>query len=55
LKILGKPVEFITVEGENHGIFDYKKRIEWNKTIHAWFAKWLKEQPEWWNTLYPER
>lgn len=55
LKILGKPVEFITVEGENHGISDYKKRIEWNKTIYAWFAKWLKDQPEWWEALYPER
>ncbi|MCC8146731.1 MAG: prolyl oligopeptidase family serine peptidase [Bacteroidales bacterium] len=55
LKILGKPVEFIQVEGENHGIANYKRRIEWNKTIYAWFAKWLKEQPEWWESLYPER
>ncbi|MDR2058063.1 MAG: prolyl oligopeptidase family serine peptidase [Dysgonamonadaceae bacterium] len=55
LKILGKTVEFVQVQGENHAIYDYKKRIEWNKTIHAWFAKWLKGQPEWWETLYPER
>jgi len=55
LKILGKEVEFIQVQGENHAIYDYKKRIEWNKTIHAWFAKWLKEQPEWWEVLYPEK
>jgi dipeptidyl aminopeptidase/acylaminoacyl peptidase len=55
LKILGKTVEFITVEGENHGIAAYQKRIDWNKTIYAWFAKWLKNQPEWWNALYPER
>jgi dipeptidyl aminopeptidase/acylaminoacyl peptidase len=55
LKILGKTVEFVQVQGENHAIYDYKKRIEWNKTIHAWFAKWLKDQPEWWETLYPER
>ena len=26
LKILGKPVEFITVDGENHFISDYPKR-----------------------------
>ncbi len=55
LKLLGKTVEFVRVEGENHAIYDYKKRIEWNKTIHAWFAKWLKGQPEWWDALYPER
>lgn len=55
LRILGKEVELIQVQGENHAIYNYKKRIEWNKTIHAWFARWLKEQPEWWNSLYPER
>jgi dipeptidyl aminopeptidase/acylaminoacyl peptidase len=55
LRILGKTVEFITVEGENHSISAYQKRIDWNKTIHAWFAKWLKNQPEWWQALYPER
>ncbi|MCL2245744.1 MAG: S9 family peptidase [Lentimicrobiaceae bacterium] len=55
LKILGKPVELIIVEGEKHGISDYKKRVQWAKTMQAWFAKWLKEQPEWWNELYPER
>ncbi|MDL2224121.1 prolyl oligopeptidase family serine peptidase [Bacteroidales bacterium OttesenSCG-928-M06] len=55
LKILGKEVEFIQVEGENHGIANYKRRIEWNKTIYAWFNKWLKDQPEWWESLYPER
>lgn len=55
LKILGKEVEFIQVEGENHGIVNYKKRIGWQNSIYAWFAKWLKDQPEWWNELYPER
>ncbi|MDR1368612.1 MAG: prolyl oligopeptidase family serine peptidase [Dysgonamonadaceae bacterium] len=55
LKLLNKTVEFIRVEGENHAIYGYQKRIEWNKTIHAWFAKWLKEQSEWWDALYPER
>ena len=55
LRILGKTVEFITVDGENHAIYNYQKRIDWNKTIYAWFAKWLKNQPEWWQALYPER
>ncbi len=55
LKILGKTVEYIEVQGQNHTILDYKKRIQWQKTIMAWFDNYLKGQPEWWNELYPER
>lgn len=55
LKILGKPVAFIQVKGENHGIREYKKRIEWNYSIYAWFAKWLQDDPSWWNSLYPQK
>ena len=53
LKLLGKEVEFIEVEGENHAIYDYQKRIGWNHSIYAWFAKWLKEDSRWWDALYP--
>jgi len=55
LKILGSPVEFIQVKNENHSIMDYKRRIEWNYAIYAWFAKWLKDDPAWWDSLYPEK
>jgi len=55
LKLLGKPVELIEVKNQNHHILDYEKRIKWQKTIFAWFDKWMKDQPEWWNELYPER
>lgn len=55
LKLLGKPTAFVQVVGQNHQIFDYQKRAEWNKTIYAWFAKWLKDQPEWWEAMYPEK
>ena len=55
LKLLGKPTAFVQVEGENHHILDYEKRILWNNTIYAWFAKWLKDQPEWWDALYPPK
>lgn len=55
LKILGKPVELITVEGENHFILDYPKREMWQNSIMAWFARWLQDSPAWWNDLYPER
>lgn len=55
LKILGKPVEFIQVEGENHAIYDYDKRIQWNYAIYAWFDKWLKGDSRWWDAMYPEK
>ena len=55
LKILGKDVEFIQVEGENHGIAQFDKRIAWKKSIMAFFAKHLKDQPEWWNKMYPNK
>jgi dipeptidyl aminopeptidase/acylaminoacyl peptidase len=55
LKVLNKTVEFVSVDGENHYISDYPKRILWHNTIMAWFAKWLQDSPEWWNDLYPER
>jgi dipeptidyl aminopeptidase/acylaminoacyl peptidase len=54
LKILGKPVEFIQVKDENHGIMKYKRRVEWNNSIMAWFAKWLKNDSGWWDSMYPQ-
>ncbi len=54
LKLLGRPVELVTIKGENHHILDYKKRLKWSKTILAWFDRWLKDQPEWWEAIYPE-
>lgn len=54
MKLLGKDVEFIQVEGENHAIYTYDKRIEWNNAIYAWFAKWLKEDSRWWDSMFPE-
>ncbi len=53
LKLLGKTVEFVQVDGENHGITGYSKRLGWQNTIFAWFAKWLRDEPEWWNSLFP--
>lgn len=55
LKLLGKEVELVEVEGQNHHITDYKKRILWQKTIFAWFDKWLKGESSWWDALYPEK
>ncbi len=52
LKLLGKPTAFVAVAGENHHILDHDKRIKWQNTIDAWFEKWLKEDPTWWNSIY---
>ncbi|MDZ7317797.1 MAG: S9 family peptidase, partial [candidate division KSB1 bacterium] len=54
LKLLGREVELIQVEDQNHTIMTYSKRILWTKSILAWFDKWLKGEPEWWNELYPK-
>ncbi|MGM9759562.1 MAG: S9 family peptidase [Parabacteroides sp.] len=52
LKLLGRETAFVAVEGQDHHILDYDKRIQWQNTIFAWFAKWLKDDPTWWNALY---
>ena len=55
LKILGRETAFVTIKGQNHHILDYSKRIKWHNTIFAWFERWLKDDPTWWNTMYPEK
>jgi dipeptidyl aminopeptidase/acylaminoacyl peptidase len=55
LKLLGKPVELVEIEGEDHHIITYNKRMAWSNTKLAWFDKWLKNQPQWWEYLYPEK
>ncbi|MFA8300566.1 MAG: prolyl oligopeptidase family serine peptidase [Hyphomicrobiales bacterium] len=55
LKLLGKTVELIEIDKQDHHIIDYKKRILWQKTIIAWFDKYLKGQNDWWKDLYPDR
>lgn len=55
LKLLGRETAFVEVSGENHQILDYGKRFLWQDTIFAWFAKWLKDDASWWETLYPKK
>ena len=54
LEILGKPVEFIQVKGENHVISDPKRRAGWMNTVMAWFDYWLKDEGQWWKSMYPD-
>jgi dipeptidyl aminopeptidase/acylaminoacyl peptidase len=55
LKILGRDVEYIQVMDQDHHIMRYNKRKLWTRTILAYFDKWLKGQPDWWNDLYPAK
>lgn len=55
LKLLGTETAFVVVDGENHGIREYGKRRDWLRTISAWFAKYLKEDPSWWDEMYPPK
>ena len=55
LKILGKDVEMVLVDEQEHWILDYNKRIKWHYTIMSWFDKELKDQPQQWNDMYPEK
>ena len=55
LKLLGREVALVEVEGENHHILDYGKKEKWLATQMAWFAKWLKDDPTWWDALYPKK
>lgn len=55
LKLLGRETAFVCVEGEDHGVVEYDKRMEWLKTSLAWFQKYLKDDPTWWNAMYPKK
>lgn len=53
LKLLGKDTALVEVEGQNHHILEPEKRQKWQDTIFAWFAKYLQDDPTWWNNMYP--
>lgn len=52
LKLLGRETAFVAVSNQDHHILEYNKRLMWQNTIWAWFAKWLQDDPTWWNTIY---
>ena len=55
LKLLGKETAMVLVKDQDHHILDYNKRILWQNTIFAWFAKWLQDDPAWWDAMYPPK
>ncbi len=52
LKMLGRDVEFITVDGANHVVTEFDKKLVWQDTIMAWFAKYLQGDSKWWDSMY---
>ncbi len=54
LKLLGRDVAFVQIDGEDHHIKDYHKRILWTYAQMAWFEKYLKGNDNWWNAMFPE-
>jgi dipeptidyl aminopeptidase/acylaminoacyl peptidase len=55
LKLVGAPVELLTIDGQDHHILEHAKRMIWSRSIVAWFDKWLKAQPAWWDELYGKK
>lgn len=55
LKLLGKETALVAVKGENHHILTFDKREQWLNTLFAWFDKYLKGQPQWWQEMYPDK
>ena len=52
LKLLGRPTAMVLVDGQNHWITDNDKRMQWQNTIFAWFARYLKDDAAWWESMY---
>ncbi len=55
LKLLGKETAMVLVKDQDHHILDYNKRLMWQNTIFAWFAKWLQDDPTWWEAIYSKK
>ncbi|MDR2129664.1 MAG: prolyl oligopeptidase family serine peptidase [Odoribacteraceae bacterium] len=55
LKLLKKDVELVLIKNADHAVVDYRQRILWHNTILAYFAKYLKRQPAWWENMYKEK
>ena len=54
LKLLNKDVEMIEYKGADHQIFARDKRFNWWNTMLAYFDKKLKNEPQWWDSMYKD-
>ncbi|KPH60011.1 MULTISPECIES: alpha/beta hydrolase family protein [Pseudoalteromonas] len=55
LKLLGKDVDLIEYKGADHQIFARDQRFDWWSTKLAYFDQHLKNEPQWWQYLYPKK
>jgi acylaminoacyl-peptidase len=55
LKLLGQDVELVEYKGADHQIFARDQRFHWWNTMLAYFDKHLKDEPQWWQSLYPSK
>jgi dipeptidyl aminopeptidase/acylaminoacyl peptidase len=55
LKLLGKDVELIEFQGDDHHINSREHRFRWWKTILAYFDLKLKNEPLWWEHMYAQK
>ena len=55
LKLLGKDVELVLIKNADHAVVDYNQRIIWGNTIMAYFDKYLKGEPAWWENMYRDK
>jgi dipeptidyl aminopeptidase/acylaminoacyl peptidase len=55
LKLLKKDVDLVLIKNADHAVVDYQQRILWHETILAYFARYLKQQPAWWENMYKEK
>jgi dipeptidyl aminopeptidase/acylaminoacyl peptidase len=53
LKMLGREVEYVQIQGQDHWVLDHDQRMVWNDTILAFLARYLKGRTEWWDAMYP--
>ena len=55
LQLLGKDVELVLIKNADHAVVDYNQRIIWGNTIMAYFAKYLQDEPAWWENMYKDK
>jgi acylaminoacyl-peptidase len=53
LMLLGKNVELIEFQGDDHHVNSRERRFRWWQTKLAYFDMKLKDEPQWWQHLYP--
>lgn len=55
LKLLNQDVELVEYKGADHQIITREQRFHWWNTMLAYFDAKLKDQPQWWNSLYSNK